>query len=240
MVRCPSREGIWSPYTDTWRCTDLRQSGGISQMGLQDFIAGQLRQPTGFFGRHIAARYMTRVNVEINQRTLEALSVQPDDRVLEVGPGPGDLMNRIVPMVPRGSVTGIDFSPEMIDVCSKRFAPLVESGRIELRCASADAMPCAGGQFTKACTVHTIYFWPDPSAVFREFWRVLGTGGRLVVSFFPVVAMEKLRATAAFARHDGDEVARLMEQAGFRDIRVLAGKDRRAEFLCLTGSRHAG
>jgi hypothetical protein len=52
--------------------------------------------------------------------------------------------------------------------------------------------------------------------------------------------MEKLRATAAFARYDGEEVARLMEQAGFRDIRVLAGTDRRGEFLCVTGSKHAG
>jgi hypothetical protein len=76
---------------------------GIKQMGAKDFIAGQLRRPAGFFGRLIAARYMTWVKVEINQRTLEALSVQPDDRVLEVGPGPGDLMNRIVPMAPRGT-----------------------------------------------------------------------------------------------------------------------------------------
>jgi SAM-dependent methyltransferase len=212
---------------------------GVKRMSAKDFIAGQLRRPTGCFGRYIAARYMTWVNVEINQRTLEALSVLPDDRILEVGPGPGDLMNRIVPMVPRGSVTGVDFSPEMIDVCSKRFAALIESGRIELRCASADAMPFAGDQFTKACTVHTIYFWPDPAAVFREFWRVLRERGRLVVAFFPVVALEKLRATAAFARYDGEEVARLMEQAGFRDIRVVAGKDRRGEFLCVAGSKHA-
>jgi ubiquinone/menaquinone biosynthesis C-methylase UbiE len=207
-------------------------------MGVQDFIAGQLRKPTGFFGRHVAARFLNWVNVEINLRTLEALSVQPDDRVLEVGPGPGDLMNRIVPMVPRGSVTGIDFSPEMIGVCSRRFAPLLQSGRIELRCASADAMPCAGDQFTKACTVNTIYFWPDPAAVFREFWRVLRTDGRLVVSFMPRVTMKKLSATPAFALYDGAQVARLMEQAGFRDIRLVTGKDRRGEFLCVLGSKH--
>jgi ubiquinone/menaquinone biosynthesis C-methylase UbiE len=183
---------------------------------------------------------MTWVNWQINQRTLEALSVLPDDRILEVGPGPGDLMNRIVPMVPRGSVTGVDFSPEMIEVCSRRFAPLIESGRIELRCASADSIPFADNQFTKACTVHTIYFWPDPAAVFSEFWRVLRAGGRLVVAFFPVVTMERLRATAAFARYGGEEVARLMEQAGFRDVRVVAGKDRRGEFLCVAGSKRAG
>jgi len=206
----------------------------------KDFIAGQLRRPTGFFGRHIAARYMTWVNVEINRRTLETLSVQPDDRVLEVGPGPGDLMSRIVPMVPRGSVTGVDFSPEMIDVCSRRFSRLIESGRVELRCASVDAMPFAGDHFTKACSVHTIYFWTDPAAVFREFGRVLRSGGRLVVAFFPAVAMERLGATTAFARYDGDEVARLMEKAGFRDIRVLAGRERRGEFLRVAGSKRAG
>lgn len=206
-------------------------------MGAKDFIAGQLRQPTGWFGRNIAARYMTWANKEINRRTLEALSVLPDDRVLEVGPGPGDLMSRIVPMVPRGSVTGVDFSPEMIEVCSRRFAPLIESGRVELHCASVEATPFADGQFTKACTVHTIYFWTDPTAVLHEMRRVLQAGGRLVVAFFPAVEMEKFRATAAFARYDGDDVAHLMEQAGFSDIRVQAGKDLRGEFLCVAGSK---
>jgi arsenite methyltransferase len=170
---------------------------------------------------------------------LEAMSLQPDDRVLEVGFGPGDLMSRIVPVVRRGSVTGIDFSPEMIDVCAKRFAPLVEAGRVELSCANADALPFAPDQFTKACTVNTIYFWPQPTAVVGEFWRVLRTGGRLVVSFMPRVTMKKLSATPAFALYDGDEVARLLEHAGFRDIQLIRGEDRRGEHLCVVGDKLA-
>ena len=208
-------------------------------MGVQDFIAGQLRKPTGFFGRHVAARFMRWANAEINLRTMDALSLQPDDRVLEVGPGPGDLMNRIVPMVPRGSITGIDFSPEMIDVCAKRFATLIESRRVELRCANADALPCSTDQFTKACTVNTIYFWSEPGAVVGEFWRVLRTGGRLVVSFRPRVTMKRLTETPAFALYDGDEVAGLLEHAGFRDLQLIRGEDRRGEFLCAVGSKLA-
>ena len=208
-------------------------------MGVQDFIAGQLRKPTGFFGRHVTARFMSWANAEINLRTMEAMSLQPDDRVLEVGPGPGDLMNRIIPMVPSGSVTGVDFSPEMVEVCTTRFAPLVASGRVELRFANADALPCAPGQFTKACTVNTIYFWPEPAVVVGEFWRVLRTAGRLVVSFRPRVTMKKLSATPAFALYDGEEVARLLERAGFGDIQLIRGEDRRGEHLCVVGDKRA-
>jgi ubiquinone/menaquinone biosynthesis C-methylase UbiE len=208
-------------------------------MGVQDFIAGQLRKPTGFFGRHVAGPLMARVNTEINHRTLAALSLQRDDRVLEVGPGPGDLMARLAAVATEGSVTGVDFSPEMVGVCSRRFASLIESGRIELRCANAEALPYPVGRFTKACTVNTIYFWPEPTAVLREIGRVLEPGGRLAVSFFPTATMKKLRSNAIFALCDGDQAAGLLREGGFCDIEIIPGKDWRGQFLCVVGRQPA-
>lgn len=37
-------------------------------MGLSDFIADQLRRPSGFFGRHVATRFMSWASADINVR----------------------------------------------------------------------------------------------------------------------------------------------------------------------------
>ena len=76
--------------------------------------------------------------------------------MLEVGFGGGDLIAHIEPFVPEGSVAGVDFSPDMVAACAKRFAALVQSGRVEFLCARAEELPYADGHFTKACTVNTV------------------------------------------------------------------------------------
>jgi ubiquinone/menaquinone biosynthesis C-methylase UbiE len=180
---------------------------------------------------------MTWASADINQRTLEVLSIEPSDRVLEIGSGPGDLMNLILGHATRGSVVGVDFSPDMIARCSKRFAPLIESGRVEMHCAAADALPLSSGRFSKACTVNTIYFWPEATVEFEEIRRALSPGGRLVVSFLPRDTMEKLRAHPVFKTYSGDEVANLLRRAGFCDTRIIEGRERRGRFLCVVGTK---
>ncbi len=206
-------------------------------MGFTDFVARQLRQPSGFFGRHVAARFMSWANTDLNQRTLEAMSIEPSDRVLEIGPGPGDLMELIRWRATRGSVSGVDFSPDMIASCKKRFGHFIESGRIEIHCAKADALPFPSSTFNKACTVNTIYFWPDPAVEFAEVRRVLRPGGRLAVTFFPRDMIEKLGRHPLFKTFSGDEVADLFRRAGFCDVRIIEGHERRGRFLCVVGAR---
>lgn len=206
-------------------------------MGFQDFIARQLRKPTGFFGKHVAARWMTRANSEMNRCTLQALSVQSDDHVLEVGPGPGDLLDQIVRLSTRGSTAGVDFSPEMVQTCTRRFGSLIESGRVELQCSSAAAMPFAAERFTKACTVNTIYFWPEPAVELGEIRRVLRPGGRAVVSFRTRATIEKMTNSAVFRLYSGEEAADLLRCAGYVNIAVTEGRDSNGQFVCVSGTK---
>jgi SAM-dependent methyltransferase len=208
-------------------------------MGLWNFMASQLRKPSGFCGRYLASRFMNWSNADLNQQTLVSLSLEPDDRVLEVGFGAGDLISRIAPGLANGSIAGVDFSPEMVAVCTKRFASLIAAGRVELRCANAEALPYGTGDFTKACTVNTVYFWPDPAVSMREFWRVLRVGGKLVVGFIPRTTLRKFPFTRyGFTHYDPDQIRRLLEDAGFRRIEMVSGADRRGEFICAMGTKH--
>ena len=146
-------------------------------MGAWEFVAGQLRNPSGAFGRHVVPRFFNRSSAAINQTTLASLALEAEDRVLEVGFGGGALIAHIATVVPAGCVAGVDFSPDMVAACAQRFAAPFRAGRVELRCACAEELPYADGRFTKACTVDTVYFWPDPAVPLGELSRVLSTPG---------------------------------------------------------------
>jgi ubiquinone/menaquinone biosynthesis C-methylase UbiE len=169
----------------------------------------------------------------MNDLTMKLLDLALDDQVLEVGFGGGDLINRMAPLVGRGRIVGVDFSPEMTAMCAKRFDALVRAGRVELRCASVEDLPCACDEFTKACSVNTIYFWSDPVVSLKELRRTLREGGRLVVSFNPRATARKLPYTRhGFTLYEPEQVHALLERAGFRDIRMVEGSSRLGPFVC--------
>jgi ubiquinone/menaquinone biosynthesis C-methylase UbiE len=201
-------------------------------VGLGRFVASQLRKPSGLVGR-ILARVLNRGNAPMNDLTVKSLDLTPDDHVLEVGFGGGDLINRMAPLVTRGRIVGVDFSPEMTSMCTKRFGALIRTGTLELRCASVENLPFASGAFTKACTVNTIYFWPDPVASLKELWRALREKGRLVVCFNPRATAEKFPYTKyGFELYEPAQVEHLLEEAGFRDVQMVPGSTRAGPFVC--------
>jgi SAM-dependent methyltransferase len=212
-------------------------------MGVPEFFADQLRNPTGFFGRAVMSRFFTRSSAAINQLTMRSLALEPADRVLEVGFGSGDLISHMAPVVREGFIAGADFSPDMVAVSAKRLTPLVQAGRVELRCASAEALPYGDDEFTKACTVNTVYFWPDPAAPLQELSRVLRPGGRLVIGFSPAEAMRKMpkRLTEhGFTLFEPDDLRRLLEDAGFGGIAMVPGHGPRGDFLCAIATKNGG
>ena len=212
-------------------------------MGVPEFFADQLRNPTGFFGRVVMSRFFDRSSAAINQVTMASLKLEPADRVLEVGFGSGDLIAHMVPVVRDGSVAGVDFSADMVAVAGKRLAAPASAGKVDLRCASAENLPYDDGSFTKACTVNTIYFWPEPAAALRELARVLGAGGRIAVAFSPAEAMRKMpkRLTGhGFTLFEPEDVRGLLEDAGFGAVEMIPGHGRRGDFVCATGTKLGG
>jgi len=205
---------------------------------LAKFQAQQLGHPSGLIGKLILAPMWNRRNSALNDVAFERLALRPDDRVLEVGFGGGYLMGRMAAVVTEGRLAGVDVSPAMVDVCSIRFRALIQASRLDLQCASAESLPYPDGHFTKACTVNSIFYWPDAQQAIRELSRVLEPGGRLVTCF---TSQESLQGKS-FSQHglrlyQVEQVEQMMRTAGLAQVSVTRHADRHRQFWSMVGQR---
>jgi arsenite methyltransferase len=180
------------------------------------FIARQLANPSGFIGRLIMAE-MNRRNAKLSAYALSLLTIEPADRVLEIGFGGGLLL----PQLLEGAafVAGLDRSETAVAAARRRYARAVKSGRADFRLGDVAAQPFANGAFDKALTVNTVYFWPSLDAGFAELARVLAPGGRLAVGFLPKEHMAPMNMPAdIFTGRAPEDVMASLTRVGFTNV----------------------
>ena len=90
-------------------------------LGMQKLLMRMFGHPKGVLGR-LGGVIMARVNRDAAAQVIEVLDVRPDDKVLEVGFGPGVAIQMLLHRVPAGSVAGVDQSQEMVRQAAARNA----------------------------------------------------------------------------------------------------------------------
>jgi ubiquinone/menaquinone biosynthesis C-methylase UbiE len=147
------------------------------------FLSKQARKPSGWFGRVVMSRLFNKGNADLNDLVKDLLELQEQDSVLEIGFGPGTLIHQMAQITTQGVVEGIDFSETMLTLASETNKQFIASGRVKLQRGNCNAMPYSDESFDKVCTANTIYFWENPNETFKEIFRVVKSGGKLVVGF---------------------------------------------------------
>ncbi len=196
---------------------------------MQRRIDDQYRRPAGVLGRLIGAE-MAQDHQPENTWTVTLLDVQPNDQVLELGFGPGIAIQALSGRVTTGQIAGIDLSRTMLRVAAKRNAAAVRRGRVALHHGDAAHLPFEENTFDKAFGIHTIYFWRQPIAVLREVWRVLKPGGMIALTVLPKDKWNAHDPSATIGTPDctpygGDEILRLLKDAGFSSPRITSDAD---------------
>ncbi len=139
-------------------------------------------------------------------KTLDRMHLQPGQRILELGPGPGRLLIPAARMVqPNGVAVGIDIQPGMIDRLKLRAQ---EAGITNLVAILGDATQphVDEGNFDLVFLVTTLGEIPDRAAALQQSFRALKPGGVLSVTELFGDPHYQSRST----------VKRLADAAGFR------------------------
>jgi len=123
-----------------------------------DYVFGKLLGP----GRRKAFNYLSR---------------RPDQKILEIGVGPGSTLEFYPP---RTELVGIDISAAMIEEARKKAANLNSGSRFHLQVMDAANLEFPDDHFDVVMAAYVITTVQDPYRVCREIHRVVKPGGQII------------------------------------------------------------
>ena len=156
-------------------------------------------------------------------------SLREGDMVLDLGSGAGfDCFLAANKVGKEGRVIGVDMTPEMIEKAREN-ASKGDYGNVEFRLGEIENLPVADNYVDVAISNCVINLSPDKGRVFKEAFRVLKPGGRLMVSDLVLLkelpdpiknSIEAYVGCLAGAMMR-DEYLVSIKAAGFQDVRII-------------------
>jgi ubiquinone/menaquinone biosynthesis C-methylase UbiE len=195
----------------------------------------QFGHPTGFLGG-LVGRLMAVKNAPLNELAVEVLAASPEDRVLEIGFGPGTAIEMLTRTVTRGTVAGVDLSAVMLQQASRRNRAAIDAGRVELRLGSVSHLPYDDASFDKALAVNTVHHWPNQLHDLQEVRRVLRDGGELLLCLRLAPPSPGRFTAPGLTRAEVTQVEELLRRAGYAEVHTEL-RERGREVACVKARR---
>ena len=170
-------------------------------------------------------------NRKRNAWAVSLMDVQPSDRVLEIGFGPGIAIREIARQATRGQVRGIDRSAVMRAQAARRNAAAIRAGLVSLTVASIEDPPAFEGPFDKVLAVNNVGMWSQPAARLKELAGLLRGDGLIAIGSQPRCPGATADTTAAAA----SQIVEALEAAGLVAIRVET-LDLKPPVACVIGT----
>lgn len=171
--------------------------------------------------------------------TIKQIEVRRGERLLDLACGTGIVARHVAPLLGEdGTIVAVDVSPEML--AKARSLPTPAGARIEWREGDATNLDLPDGTFDIVICQQGLQYLSDPAAGVAECRRTLTDRGRVAFSTWRSLEhaplfkdmcevearhLEKLGVTyeelaAPFLMDSADELRKLFETAGFRQVAV--------------------
>jgi ubiquinone/menaquinone biosynthesis C-methylase UbiE len=155
------------------------------------------------------------------------LSVEPADRLLEVGCGHGVAVSLVCERLADGRITAIDRSRKMIDMATRRNREHVDSGRAVFQAVPLEQADLGDERFDKVFASHVALFWRQPAKALPIVRRLLAPRGALYLF------NQTPGWTGETARGFGDRLGELLRENDFSVDDVLVGDLSPAPVVCV-------
>lgn len=204
----------------------------------QQRFSEQARRPRGRVGRFMMTRIFLRGNDPLNQFTLDCLQLRPNNRVLDIGFGPGKWLGEIAKQVPNGAVEGVDFSAEMVKQATAANREWIDGGRVRLYQGDCRDLPCEDHRFDNVFSVNTLYFWQPATAYLMEIYRVLKPGGTVALGFKSGEQIRQLKLSeSVFAIYSCQQIIAMLTDVGFCDVRICEQTEKPFTLFCAIATK---
>ena len=138
--------------------------------------------------------------------------------LLDCGCGTAPMLSLLQKKYPKKHYTGIDLTPEMIEVARAKHMP-----GVNLIVGDCEALPFPDESFDVVICCQSFHHYPNPQSFFNSVSRVLRPGGRLI--------LRDMTANSALVRWFINHVELpLVNLTGHGDVRIYSIEDVRA--LC--------
>ena len=155
-------------------------------------------------------------------------TLKAGETVVDLGAGAGfDCFLAARKVGPKGKVIGVDMTPEMLDK-SRANAQKGDYGNVEFRLGEIEHLPVADNSADVIISNCVINLVPDKKQVFKDAFRILKPGGRMMVSdivllkALPAEIMKSMTAYVACIAGASlkDDYLKAMRDAGFKQVEV--------------------
>ena len=174
---------------------------------------------------------------------LKHIAIENHYTILDVGCGGGRTISKLAVTATQGKVYGVDYSEASVAASKRTNARWIEMGRVEVRDGSVSQLPFPDGMFDLVTAVETHFWWPNLPADMREIFRVLKTGGKLIViaEVYKGANTTVAKLAEQFASRTGmkllsvDEHRELFANAGYSDVQITEERDK--GWICGVGRK---
>ncbi|MDD5289463.1 MAG: arsenite methyltransferase [Dehalococcoidales bacterium] len=160
-------------------------------------------------------------------------SLKKGEVVLDLGSGAGfDAFLSANRVGKTGRVIGVDMTPEMLETAREN-AKKGGYKNVEFRLGDIESLPVDDNSVDVIISNCVINLSPDKPAVFKEAYRVLKSGGRLMVS--DIVLLKELPASlkesaeayigCVAGASKKDEYLKMVKDAGFKSVKAVNAEE---------------
>ena len=186
---------------------------------LTEYIGSQFGNPRGIIG-FICCKCMNVINKKMYKKTVSLLSLNRNQKLLDIGYGNGFLI-KLADKMFGCSLYGIDISEDMKALAQKRNKNALKDNRLNFEVGYCCNLRFADNTFDAVSSINTVYFWSDTAKGLSEIRRCLVPGGCFINAVYTKEWLSRTKmADKGFKKFEPEELVALGKQAGFEKIEI--------------------